>query len=549
MISRALLAGILVAAVASPALCADPAAWQAYQSGRAALQAENYAEAEKRFRVAISLDRLLSVAHYGLGEVFMMTRSYAEAAQAFEAAIAAHRDAVSQGASEAAKADQRRDERIREFRDAIRQLETGQIKTSPHEVTRLEQMIQQIEREKGLERMAMSEPPAEFFLALGSARFRAGALPEARQAYLEAIRVKPGFGDAHNNLAALALQMGDRVAAREHLREAEKAGFPVSRRMKADIEGTAVTEAAPIAGAPPVIRHEPLRCAVAGTFPEVEARVSSSARIARARVKFRGTDSNYWYAVAMRAEGDRFVAALPKTRRDLGSFHYVVDVVDEAALASHTEEYEVKVAADAADCTSTGARSVASIVVDIPPGAPARPPVPKGFSASRVKGVGGTAAGIFYLPPRVAAAIGVTVVAAGATAAAAVLYDDPPSNQIAPPEVVVVRGEPPLGSNVSLSRDRLILSLRVTLRRNMGGGTFSLSLHGPAYSCFLINGGTHGPIPAETPTELTVEALLSTSFCRAAAVIDRGTINISENFEQVGQTAFIEFPIAYTFVP
>ncbi|HXB56039.1 MAG TPA: hypothetical protein VN461_14740 [Vicinamibacteria bacterium] len=44
---------------------------------------------------------------------------------------------------------------------------------------------------------------ADPFLALGSAYYRSGALGDAEREYLAGIKVKPGFGEAHNNLAVV----------------------------------------------------------------------------------------------------------------------------------------------------------------------------------------------------------------------------------------------------------------------------------------------------------------------------------------------------------
>jgi TolA-binding protein len=548
-------AALLLSPGASLVGASEQAARQAYQSGRLSLQHEAYEEAEKQFRAAIGLDPLLAPAHYGLGQVLMATRRFADAVTAFEGARDAHRRGLSRALAEVAKADQQRDNEIRDLRDSIRQIETGQLKyASPQDITRLEQRIQTLEQEKSRSRtqVTLGEPPAEFSLALGSAHFRTGALPAARQAYLDALKAQPGFAEAHNNLAAVALQMGDLPEARLHLKEAERGGFPVNRKMKAEIEGRALAEAeAEPAPAPLVIRHEPLRCAAAGAFPVLEARVESPGRVARVKAKFRRPDSEFWYTVAMKAEGDgRFVATLPKPKPGLGAFRYVIDAVDQAAATSRTEELEVAVSDDPKGCPAPAVAAARSVVVEVPAGAPARPPVPNGFSASGVKGEGGSRVGIFYMPPRLAAAVGVSVVAGGAAAAAVALYDDPPSNPPpSPPELVVVRSQPPVGGTLSLSRDRLTLSLRVTLRRAIGSGTLSLSLTRSTGNCFLTFQSVHEPIPAETPFELTFGGAPTTQSCSGGGGIDVGFLTIGDNFDRNGQSTFFQFPISYAVAP
>jgi hypothetical protein len=208
----------------------------------------------------------------------------------------------------------------------------------------------------------------------------------------------------------------------------------------------------------------------------------------------------------MKAESDgRFVGTLPKPKPGLGTFRYVIDAVDEAAAGRRTEELEVAVADDPKGCPAPPVAAARSVVVEVPAGARARPPVPQGFSGSGVKGEGGSQVGVFYMPPRLAAAVGVTLVTGGAAAAAVALFDHPPSDlPPRPPQLVVVRSEPPVGSTLSLSRDRLTLSLRVTLRRAVGAGTVTLALAPNTGFCLLRFVGGHGPIPAETPVELTM---------------------------------------------
>ena len=81
-----------------------------------------------------------------------------------------------------------------------------------------------------------AEPPAEFALALGSAYFRAGSTAEAEKAYREALKLRPKYGEAHNNLAVICLNRGDIEEAYTHVKAAQKAGFKVHPQLVRDIE-------------------------------------------------------------------------------------------------------------------------------------------------------------------------------------------------------------------------------------------------------------------------------------------------------------------------
>ena len=76
---------------------------------------------------------------------------------------------------------------------------------------------------------------AEFSLALGSAYFRNGSVADAQREYEAAVKVRPKFGEAHNNLAVVYMLQGKLDAAEQHLKQAEKAGFPVNPRLKEDL--------------------------------------------------------------------------------------------------------------------------------------------------------------------------------------------------------------------------------------------------------------------------------------------------------------------------
>jgi Flp pilus assembly protein TadD len=488
------LVAALLCTIQARAEAPPQVAWQAYQAGQAALARENFAGAEKQFRVAIHEDRLLSLAHYGLGTVLAATRRYPEALESFQQAIATHRERLALQATQAGKLDQQRDQEIQELRDSIRALESGTVKfKSSQETIALEQRIQQLEREKGREKTAAAAAgvPAEFFVALGSAHHRLGHLDEARAAYEEALKVDPARGEAHNNLAALALARGDKEGAREHVRLAEAAGFRVSPDLKRDagLDSSAAAAApsasaasapaasASAAPAPSVaaateaalkIEHQPLTCAIPGRTPLLEARVVGTAAPASVRVRFSSLGSAYQYSVRMKADGDRWVTRLPKPKAGLASFSYTIDATDNAAASARTDEITVPVKASAADCPGASAPPVhEALLVEIPDSAPAKPPVPDGFSDEGVKGVGGTNVGWLHMPAKVGAAVGIAAAAGGAALARSAIYKE----DTTPPNVTVTHVEllstdPPAGETLLAPNQPVQATFRITVSRS-----------------------------------------------------------------------------------
>ncbi len=70
-----------------------------------------------------------------------------------------------------------------------------------------------------LEKACLLQPGNWSFLTnLGEARFRAGHLDLAEQAYRQALQIKPDFAEAHFNLANLLKQIGQNEAAIQHYR-------------------------------------------------------------------------------------------------------------------------------------------------------------------------------------------------------------------------------------------------------------------------------------------------------------------------------------------
>jgi len=152
-----------------------------------------------------------------------------------------------------------------------------------------------------------------------------------------------------------------------------------------------------VLGAPAVVQateidHKAVGCVVAEHFPRLEARLNPADSVGRARIFFRTEGGPSWYAVAMKREGDVFLAALPKPKKSLKQFHYYDEVADKAAATSRTEEYATDVVAAAGGCSKgmmAGVMSAASILLEVPAGAAA---IPVGFSSAGVVAAGSTAA-------------------------------------------------------------------------------------------------------------------------------------------------------------
>jgi tetratricopeptide (TPR) repeat protein len=220
-----------------PAEMARRQAAEHHKSGSALMRTERYEQAAEEFTKAIALDPFLVMAHYNLGQSYMALKRYVDAERAYRGA----EEAVSRMGTLSDKArdeiDRRNRDEINELKSSLTQLRSGQIKNAPVEamIPRIEERIRVLEdmRSSGREVVRV---PAEIHLGLGSAYFRQDKLQDAEQAYSQAVKTNARLGAAHNNLAVIYMLTGRFAESRKAIAAAEKAGFAVNPRLKADLE-------------------------------------------------------------------------------------------------------------------------------------------------------------------------------------------------------------------------------------------------------------------------------------------------------------------------
>jgi tetratricopeptide (TPR) repeat protein len=207
-------------------------ALQHYRNGQDRLEAEDYEQALREFQAAIAKDRLLTVAHYGLGEVHTHLRRYPSAIQAFTNCRLAFRELFDLQQRDRFNVEQRRDDEIRELRDTARRL--ARQSGTDLRIIRVENRVAELERQRGTKADGFVSPPA-VSLALGSAYFRHEQLDDAEREWKAAIATNPQMGEAHNNLAALYAMTGRKAEAEAAVAAAQASGYPVNPQLKADI--------------------------------------------------------------------------------------------------------------------------------------------------------------------------------------------------------------------------------------------------------------------------------------------------------------------------
>jgi tetratricopeptide (TPR) repeat protein len=202
-------------------------AFDRFATGRDALSAKRWADAETAFGDAIRLQPGLALAHYGLGQALMGQARYAEAADAFLSCRNVFALARRMDASKA------REMEIRDLRDTLQAL-AGRHALSADRFLEMQLEKRLAELQKGALPSVRWVPPG-VTLALGTAYFQAGALAEAEQEFQAVLRQDPESGDAENNLAVLYLALGRLDEAEAAAARAEKAGVKVSPRLRDEI--------------------------------------------------------------------------------------------------------------------------------------------------------------------------------------------------------------------------------------------------------------------------------------------------------------------------
>jgi Flp pilus assembly protein TadD len=535
----------------------DAAAARArFKSGQEAFRSGQLAEAEKAFLEAVRLDPALVAARCALGQTYMALKQYGGAVEALTTCKAETLRQANASQADAAKLDQQRDEEIQELRDTLRALENGNLKaTGPDMATGVNKRIHELEMQKA--RGEKAGMPPEIPFTLGTAFLRMGSLDAAERELLEATKARPGYGEAHNNLAAVYVGKAQWKEAAEQVALAEKAGFKVQAQLAADIRDKhSSMKVAPVGAEPVVeaklppaptaptgplrIEHEPVDCVLADAFPQLEARIDSQDG-PKASLRFRAQGESRWYAVAMFPRDQLFTAVLPKPKGGAKAIEYSISATDRSSGKAETHTFNAAVVEKADGCAgkrlSALAIAPAQIDVEVPDGTRSLPP---GFSDKNVVGryeSGKPVKG----HPRTAlfAVLGAGAGAAGLSQITG--HKDPEPGQPQSQYIRLSGISPPQDSTVSLKSGSIMATFEIDIAQPVpAGGMVVLDLHVGAVdvtpSCVRLIGNLPAGIPRFTPTQATVstpyaaiDAACGSSF---DVTLGRVTIEANGNFYQ-----------------
>ena len=229
------------AAIDSPS---QQQALQHHRLGWQALASEDWEGARDHFTKATDLDPHFASAFYGLGKSNMALKQFRPAIAAYSRARDIYQADAGDAYGNQMSSNQNIQSRIRELREAIREQtntpgrQAAAAAGTNRVVRELEEQIRQLDMMLRGGRSVTPElsVPAEIYLALGSAYFRSGNSVEAEREYRTAVRIRPNFGEAWNNLAVVCLTTGRAGEAEEAVKKAKKSGFKVNPALEDDIK-------------------------------------------------------------------------------------------------------------------------------------------------------------------------------------------------------------------------------------------------------------------------------------------------------------------------
>jgi tetratricopeptide (TPR) repeat protein len=253
-----------------------------YAAGARALASEHYQDAADEFTTAVKLDPLLVIAHYGLGQAYMALKDYPSAVRAYVGCRKAFHDDVLIQIDRQAESEQRIHAEILAIEDQLAVAGSGapgggglskwKGAFTASNPAHMRELLDSLRTRRSRASAPDQDAPSWISLALGSAYFRNGAFADAEREYVAALKVEPGLGEAHFDLAVVYLSTKRPDDAERELAAAEKAGIKVPDDLRADLK----RQRAP-SPTPALSRHE-------GFLEEVLRRYSSDAPGAVAEV-------------------------------------------------------------------------------------------------------------------------------------------------------------------------------------------------------------------------------------------------------------------------
>jgi len=197
-------------------------------------------EAEVEFLEATRAFPDLADAYIQLGHLSMRRKDYSQGLDRYLQA----RTALTNLQGIARRQEVERSRRLQDAMDVLReQIDQLRVSQNPADQSEVNLKMAQMDKLRQ-EQTKLRAPdvlliPAELPFLIGTARMNLEDYDAAIEDYREALALRSGYGEAHNNLAVIYFYRKDYPLAWEHLRAAEKAGIRINPQFREELSAAA----------------------------------------------------------------------------------------------------------------------------------------------------------------------------------------------------------------------------------------------------------------------------------------------------------------------
>ena len=208
--------------------------------GMKLLEKGSLEEAEAEFLEATRAFPDMADAYIQLGHLSMRRKDYSQGLDRYLQARTALTNLQGISRRQEVERSRRMQESMDILREQIDQLRVSQNPADQSEVNvKMAQMDRLRQEQTKLRAHDELSIPAELPFLIGTARMNLEEYDAAIEDYREALALRPGYGEAHNNLAVIYFYRKDYPLAWEHLRAAEKAGIRINPQFREELSAAA----------------------------------------------------------------------------------------------------------------------------------------------------------------------------------------------------------------------------------------------------------------------------------------------------------------------
>lgn len=211
-----------------------------FEKGMKLLGAGSEKEGEAELLEAIKAFPDFADAHVELGNLAMRRKDYTAGLEWYLQAKTALTNL--QGLSRRQEVERRK--RLQESMDILRErIDQLRMSNRPADQGELSEAMAKLEKLQHEQTKLFTQDekaiPAQIHFLIGNARMSLEQYDQAIEDYGQALSLRPGYGEVHNNLAVIYFYRKDYARTWEHLLAAEKAGIRINPQFREDLSAVA----------------------------------------------------------------------------------------------------------------------------------------------------------------------------------------------------------------------------------------------------------------------------------------------------------------------